>query len=450
MKILFLSHSSLITGGAERCLLEYSEALIQEGHECHIVLPLDGDLATELKSKKIPFSIIKYLWPVKWNVGKNLNTTLRHNGIGLIQLYKEIQRVNPDVIITNTIVIPWGFYLGRALGIPNVLLIHEIINDKNKILSLYPDLKTYLNAINENVDYIIYNSESTKKEYDEVFTKPKVAKGLLYPVPPITSEIIEENYIPNKIGKVLKMVAIGSIHDGKNQIEIARAVKELKDRGIENVSLSLYGDFSPHDSYMEDLSKFIKDNNLSKQIHIHHFTDKIYRKINEHNVVISASRMEAFGRTIVEGQFFGRIVIASQAGGGAELVEDGKTGFNYKLGNPKELADRIEWILNNKKEAEKVALNAKELQYKKFMTSDRLSPLFDAVKQLENQKIPTEQLVFNPLYAMLVDAVEVRKVHKVIYMKFKSYTYEKPRALLGRIYRKIKTMGRKSSKDDTR
>ena len=65
------------------------------------------------------------------------------------------------------------------------------------------------------------------------------------------------------------------------------------------------------------------------------------------DIILSASLYpEAFGRTIVEAQSMGRIVIATKHGGAMETIEDGKTGFLVPVGDAKALAECLDKVLD--------------------------------------------------------------------------------------------------------
>jgi glycosyltransferase involved in cell wall biosynthesis len=55
---------------------------------------------------------------------------------------------------------------------------------------------------------------------------------------------------------------------------------------------------------------------------------------------------EAFGRTVIEAQAMGRVVIASAHGGAAETIEDGRTGFLVPPGEAEALAAAIARVLD--------------------------------------------------------------------------------------------------------
>jgi D-inositol-3-phosphate glycosyltransferase len=63
--------------------------------------------------------------------------------------------------------------------------------------------------------------------------------------------------------------------------------------------------------------------------------------------VIVPSHYESFGMVALEAMACGTPVVASEVGGLAYLVQDGRTGFTVPVGDPKALADRLECLLTN-------------------------------------------------------------------------------------------------------
>lgn len=67
------------------------------------------------------------------------------------------------------------------------------------------------------------------------------------------------------------------------------------------------------------------------------------------DVVVSASLVpESFGRTIVEAQAMGKIVIASSHGGATETISNDRTGFLVPVGDAKALAGVLDMVLDMK------------------------------------------------------------------------------------------------------
>jgi glycosyltransferase involved in cell wall biosynthesis len=65
------------------------------------------------------------------------------------------------------------------------------------------------------------------------------------------------------------------------------------------------------------------------------------------DIVVNASTdPEGFGRTVVEAQAMGRVVIATSHGGAGETVRDGETGFLVPPGDAKALAAVLDKVLD--------------------------------------------------------------------------------------------------------
>ena len=396
MKIMLLSHTGEVTGGAEQCLLEYVDVLIQKGYKCKIIVPYKGAMTEVLTNKKINWSVMGFGWATKPSRKVNTYKITSSTGNSMAHIFQEVENYKPDLIITNTTVIPWGLYAGRAFAVPTMLLAHEVLSDKDPSLSVVPSYEKYLDVLNDNTDYIIYNSRFVEREFSHALTRPKASETILYPLPPLDKESINAHYKTNSLESAIKIAVIGALSNRKNQMEVLEAATILKKDGFDNFVINLYG--SKADIvYTKKIRAFIKDNNLSKNVKINGFTSSIYDEINKHNVVLSSSKNEPFGRTIIEGQLFGRVVITNDTGGGVELVQDKVNGLIYTLGKPEHLAKKIQWIVNNRKKALDIANFAKVAQFKTYINDSRYDALINIIESLsDGKKAFGNEDIYNP------------------------------------------------------
>ncbi len=80
------------------------------------------------------------------------------------------------------------------------------------------------------------------------------------------------------------------------------------------------------------------------------------------DIVVSASTdPEAFGRVIPEAQAMGRLVVGPDHGGATETIKDGETGFLFKHGDAKDLAEKLDAVLDMSA-AEKQKMTEKAVQ----------------------------------------------------------------------------------------
>lgn len=71
-------------------------------------------------------------------------------------------------------------------------------------------------------------------------------------------------------------------------------------------------------------------------------------------VVVPSLCFDWFPTVVLEAMASGRPVIAGCFGGAKEVIEDGKTGFIINSQNPKELSDKILYLLSHEKEAQEM------------------------------------------------------------------------------------------------
>ena len=80
---------------------------------------------------------------------------------------------------------------------------------------------------------------------------------------------------------------------------------------------------------------------------------------NARAVVVPSLCFETFGNTVVEAFACGRPVIASNIGALGDLVEDGTTGLMFAAGDEAALAQRLERILEEPDQADRLGANAR-------------------------------------------------------------------------------------------
>ena len=92
--------------------------------------------------------------------------------------------------------------------------------------------------------------------------------------------------------------------------------------------------------------------------------------INIFDVGVLATNSEVHGEgisnVIMEYMALGKPVVVTDCGGNRELVEDGKTGFIVKPKDPLEMAEKINFLLENRKLAAEFGLRGKERLKKYF------------------------------------------------------------------------------------
>lgn len=100
-----------------------------------------------------------------------------------------------------------------------------------------------------------------------------------------------------------------------------------------------------HYKYLEEVKRRIKDLSLDRHVFICNNWQDMPSLYSVVDVVVSTSASpEAFGRTVLEAQAMGKLVVASAHGGALEVIDDGKNGFYIPVMNSKIAASILESI----------------------------------------------------------------------------------------------------------
>jgi glycosyltransferase involved in cell wall biosynthesis len=98
-------------------------------------------------------------------------------------------------------------------------------------------------------------------------------------------------------------------------------------------------------------------------------------------LVVPSIWYENFPRTIVEAFACGLPVIASRIGALAEIVEEGKTGLLFEPGNPRDLAEKMTWALDNPAEMRRMGDNARSIYEEKYTPERNYEQLMAIYKE---------------------------------------------------------------------
>jgi glycosyltransferase involved in cell wall biosynthesis len=135
----------------------------------------------------------------------------------------------------------------------------------------------------------------------------------------------------------------GRLTGWKGQKLLISALAHLQHTGAIAV---LCGADQGRDNYAASLVAHANAMNVADRVRIVGHTEDMPAAMMLADIVINASTdPEAFGRTIVEAQAMGRVVIAADHGGAAETILPLRTGYLFAPGDAQELAKRIDQAL---------------------------------------------------------------------------------------------------------
>ena len=106
---------------------------------------------------------------------------------------------------------------------------------------------------------------------------------------------------------------------------------------------------------------FIKENKLGNVKYLGKISENKKTELMQKSwAFLNPSSKEGWGIVNIEANYFGTPVIGSDIGGIKDSVIDGKTGLLFEYGDYNGLADKIEYLIKNKKKLNEMGKNAEK------------------------------------------------------------------------------------------
>lgn len=162
-------------------------------------------------------------------------------------------------------------------------------------------------------------------------------------------------YIPNGIPKEFftqkkakernKIMFLGRISPIKSIETLIEAVPYLEDKEID---VEIVG--PAEEEYLRQLKELIANIGIGDRVSfspaIYDVSEKI-EKVDTAKIFVLPSKSEGMPQSLVEAMARGKIVIGSSNPGAKDLIEDGRNGYLFKIGDSKELAEKINFALKS-------------------------------------------------------------------------------------------------------
>ena len=122
----------------------------------------------------------------------------------------------------------------------------------------------------------------------------------------------------------------------------------MRDKGYDNFELWIAGRasaMSDSKKYEEELHEYAKEY-LQGNYKFLGFVSDMSEVRKQADIEMVCSNREAFGRVTVEAMFAGNPVLAADSGANTELVQDKKNGRIYKNKDLVDLAEKMQWFID--------------------------------------------------------------------------------------------------------
>jgi glycosyltransferase involved in cell wall biosynthesis len=381
MKTLFISHVGN-PGGAEYdmmslcrampdtsvLLLEHGplrETLQSQGIECD-VLPLPARVQSVrrsgslLGSLKVAPAVIGMLWK-------------------LAQKLKEYDVIVPYSQKAFVLTVLARVFVRR----PTIWFMNDLISAEHFSGHL---AKAMVWLANHNAQHVVVNSQASRDAW--------IAAGGNAERCSISYSGIDSSRIANidkekvaahrtEFSKKAKFVGVmvGRLASWKGQHIVLQALVGLPDVCIVFLGEALFGE----QEYKQQLLDYIERHGLQdRALLLGHREDVLEVMASADVVIHSSTAPEPFGRVIVEGMMVGKPVIAANAGGPREIIENECSGLLTEPGEPAELRKAIRRLIVDRTFAHKIAMAGKQRAHELFDVNEKVSQFLAIRNQCVN------------------------------------------------------------------
>ncbi len=159
----------------------------------------------------------------------------------------------------------------------------------------------------------------------------------------------------------------GNIQEWKGQAILVEALGSIAVDHPDVVCLMAGGVHRAGEAYAAAMLERVESLGLAPRVKLLGFRDDVPDLIHAVDIVVHASvRPEPFGRVILEGMLAGKLVIATEAGGVLELIENEATGRLVPPGDVPALAECLAASLSDPESAADLGKRAKDWASQKF------------------------------------------------------------------------------------
>ena len=369
MKILQICSARTI-GGGEKHLVDLAIGLHARGHEVHAAIRPGSGLRSELKAlPERNILPLRHQGPLNILNAFNLARFIRERKIEVIHghiAHDYLLAVlaaklagSGKLVITRHVLFQLNRVHTKMLKhVDRVIAVSQAVAD-----SLHAFDPARIVVIHNGIDLSRFTPAHGEREWLQVFFKSDLRNSFI-------------------VGMVGHLAPI------KGQEEFIRAAAIVASQRTDVAFVIAGEDKSRTGENRRRLERLIEDLGLDGRVHLLGWVDDVPRLLSALDLLISPSRAEPFGLSIVEGMACGVPVVATRSEGAREILEDGVTGKLLSTGNPNELADAIDSLLDDEEKRRRFVAQALEEVRERFA----LDSMVSATEQLYESLLARERV----------------------------------------------------------
>ncbi len=329
---------------------ELVRTMVQKGHRVICVGPETG---YDNEFKKIGATFIQ--------VPFNRYSTNPFTGLRIIKQIKKIIK-NEKINIYygfQAIPITYGIYAAKKAKCPNI---YASLTGAGKIAQNRNGL--YNKLIRHTLSFLM---KKTLKECKKVFflNKDDLSYFICHKIVKETqcvkvngSGVNIERFAQKPLPQKDHFLFIGSLLRLKGIVEYMEAAKIIK-HNYKDSTFTVVGAIDQRLSAItkEELDKYINEGVIDYK----GYQKDVRPYLEKCSVFVLPSYSEGIPTCVLEAMSVGRPIITTNATGCKETVKNGVNGYKVKVGSIEELAEKMAWFIEHKKEAKKMANNSRKM-----------------------------------------------------------------------------------------
>lgn len=367
MKNILFLHAGAEMYGADKVMLDLIKRLDKSKFQPLVILPTEGVLVDALKDEGVNVMVMPY--PIMRRKYFNLKGVIQY-GFNLIKYINKITSIakeyHIDLIHTNTAATLEGGFVSRKLHVPHLWSIHEIIVSPkimytvtSKLIAKYSSIAiTDSKAVKDHLDAsgyfqpdavkVIYNGVDSKR------FKPENDCDYLY----------DEWKIP-KNARIIGMM--GRVNSWKGQGDFLKAANIIMAKYSDVYTVFVGAAFEGEEWREKELADAIAQSPYKNRI-----INKGYRTDSEgiyklYDVfVLPSTNPDPLPTVVLEAMATGKPIVGYKHGGVCEMVKDGYNGLLAEVRNPKDLAAKIEILLEDNDKRMEMGANSRKRLLEEF------------------------------------------------------------------------------------
>jgi glycosyltransferase involved in cell wall biosynthesis len=296
------------------------------------------------------------------------------------RLIKDLRKLRPSIVHAwNFHTNPYANYCGKIAGIP------VRIGSVREHPSYWADSNLLKFSAVYGLTGLIFNSNTAYSFYKEKMQWPM---KFLLPKGFVINNGIEEQQDENKdklvkelleVGismpvdrQIVKIVGIGRLDANKNWSLLVKSCEYLSVRGVNFITV-IFGNGPERTNLLAQ----IRHSHLQDSFILAGSYSDAARFLPLFDLLCSCSNSEGMPNTIMEASLAGLPVLATNAGGTNEVVDNYQTGILVEQNNLKEFQEKLLYLVSNEKEGIKMGLSGQKKIRNEFSSKSMEKKMVD-------------------------------------------------------------------------